>query len=101
MGRPISYHDRSISLNRWLLYWLGAVAGSFAWGFVIGFVSKSLWEWLALLVVPAALAVVGYLFSVTERKSDRQAADRRAEVEREIAVGRARDVILQTYFDSL
>ncbi len=46
-----------------------------------GFDTKTLWDWMQLLIIPAALAVTGYLFNRAERQSEQQAAQRRAEAE--------------------
>jgi uncharacterized protein YjbI with pentapeptide repeats len=51
---------------------------------------KTLWDWLKLLIVPAVLAVGGYLFTQSE--------NRRTE---EIAKQRAQDEALQAYLDKM
>ena len=40
---------------------------------------KSLWAWLKLLIVPAVLAIGGYLFNSSQNRATEAAADRRAQ----------------------
>jgi hypothetical protein len=51
---------------------------------------RPFWDWLELLIIPAVLALGGYLFSRAERKSGR-----------EIATNRTREELLQSYFDRM
>ena len=44
-------------------------------------VDKPLWAWLQLLVVPAVLAVGGYLFIRSENRRAQELAERRAQDE--------------------
>jgi hypothetical protein len=69
---------------------------------------KTLWDWLQLLIVPLALAVIGLLFEMQQAERQRaleeqQAAleDRRAQAERELAEQRAQDEALQAYLDQI
>jgi hypothetical protein len=71
------------------------------WADWTGFEEKTLWDWMGLLVVPAVLAIGAYFFSRTERMAEREAADKRAKTERDIARDQARDVALQSYFDRM
>ena len=50
----------------------------------------SLWNWLDLLIVPAVLAIGGYLFTRTENRATQGAAERRAQ-----------DEALQAYLDQM
>jgi hypothetical protein len=52
--------------------------------------AKTLWDWLKLLVVPAVLAVGGYLFTRSENRATQAAAERRAQED-----------ALQAYLDSM
>jgi uncharacterized protein YjbI with pentapeptide repeats len=65
-----------------------------AWG-------KTLWDWLELLVVPIVLALVAVWFSAQERTEDRTAADKRTQIDREIATDRLQDATLQAYYDKM
>jgi uncharacterized protein YjbI with pentapeptide repeats len=62
---------------------------------------KTLWDWLELLVVPIVLALVAVWFSTQERKDDREAADKRAQIDREIATDRLQEAALQAYYDKM
>jgi hypothetical protein len=55
-----------------------------------GLETKSAWDWLELLIIPAVLAIGGYLFSRADRKS-----------EREIAQDRVQEEALQRYLDRM
>ena len=52
--------------------------------------AKTLWDWLKLLIIPAVLAVGGYLFTRSENRSTRMAAERRTQ-----------DEALQAYLDQM
>ena len=73
---------------------------------------KTLWDWLQLLVVPVALAGIGYFFTMQQdiRQQDieneraRQAQkieDHRAAAERELTEKRAQYAALQAYLDQM
>jgi uncharacterized protein YjbI with pentapeptide repeats len=83
----------------------------------------TLWDWLDLLIVPAVLAVGGYLFTRSENRrtledadrqrsldretaeqrtiEDRKIAQERAETDRQIANQRRQDDTLQAYLDQI
>jgi uncharacterized protein YjbI with pentapeptide repeats len=74
--------------------------------------SKTLWDLTELLIIPAVLAIGGFLFNQAERRAEheaaergaeaeRQTADRRADAEREIADERLREASLQAYLDRM
>jgi hypothetical protein len=62
---------------------------------------KTLWDWLQLLIIPAVLALGGYLFTYTISKNERKAADRHNQTEREIAQDNQREAALQECIDKL
>ena len=66
-----------------------------------GFAGKSLWDWFQLLIVPLILLLGGIVINSTIQRSERQQADERAKVDREIATDRLREQALQTYFDHM
>ena len=77
-----------------------------------GFRGKSVWDLLQLLIVPLALAVVGFLFTMQQdiRQQDiederarqaRNIEDQRAAAERELAKQRAQDEMLRAYLDQM
>src|SRR5215213_616333 len=51
---------------------------------------KTLWDWLKLLIIPAVLAIGGYLFTRSENRATQAAAERRAQ-----------DDALQAYLDQM
>jgi uncharacterized protein YjbI with pentapeptide repeats len=55
-----------------------------------GFFNKTLWDWLQLLIIPAVLAVGGYLFNFAASRN-----------EREIASDKQREDALQAYIDKI
>ncbi len=74
--------------------------------------SKTMWDWLQLLIIPAVLAVAGYLINLTisrneqeatkqHAQSEREAAEKRAETERIIAQDNQREAALQEYIDKM
>jgi uncharacterized protein YjbI with pentapeptide repeats len=66
-----------------------------------GLIGKTLWDVLELLIIPATLAGVAAFLDKLERKTDRENANKRAEVDREIAQDNQREVALQNYFDAM
>ena len=73
---------------------------------------KTLWDWLQLLIVPLALAVIGFVFSIQqanrqdaiEAKRAHQAQmleDQRAQAEQEIQAKRTEQATLQAYLDQM
>jgi uncharacterized protein YjbI with pentapeptide repeats len=58
-------------------------------------------SWLDLLVVPLALVVIGFLFSVQQDARQQRIEDQRAAAERELAEQRAQDEALQAYLDQM
>jgi uncharacterized protein YjbI with pentapeptide repeats len=77
-----------------------------------GFRGKTVWDWMALLIVPLALVVIGLLFTMLqdarqqeiENQRAQQAQkieDQRAEAERELAEQRAQDETLQAYLSQM
>ena len=66
-----------------------------------GLHGKTLYDWLQLLIIPAVLAVGGYLFNYTTGRNERQANEQRAQTERDIALDNQREAALQAYIDSM
>ena len=64
-------------------------------------VDKTLWDWLELLFVPAALAVGAYWFNrrLAERASEAGAVQRERQLE--VENQRAQDAALQAYIDKI
>ncbi len=77
-----------------------------------GLHGRTLFDWLQLLIIPAVLAVGGYLFNYTTGRNERQANEQRAQTERDAAAKRdqterdisldnQREAALQAYIDSM
>jgi hypothetical protein len=64
-----------------------------------GFARKTLWDWLQLLIVPAILIGVTFVWSATQTRSDNKREDRRIAADRAAAEEARRDATLQTYLD--
>lgn len=63
--------------------------------------AKTLWDWLQLLGIPIVLAVVAFFFSRAERNAERNDADRRDKIQREVSLDQTRESALQAYFDRM
>jgi hypothetical protein len=83
----------------------------FGWKWT-GLPKRTLWDWLGLLIVPAVLAVGGYLFARSEnertqwaaneqRTLDHQIANRQTETDRYIADQHSQDDALRAYLDQI
>lgn len=62
---------------------------------------KTLWDWLQLLIIPAVLAVGGYVFNYTISKNEQQSTQVRDQTERDIAADNQREAALQAYIDKM
>ena len=66
-----------------------------------GFAGKTLWDWLQLLVIPLALALLAFVLNVFENERDRRReADQTARAE-SLAAERAREDALDAYLDRM
>ena len=63
--------------------------------------SKTLWDWLQLLIIPAVLAGAGYVINLTISRGEQEATKQRAKTEREIAEDNQRETALQAYIDKM
>jgi hypothetical protein len=66
-----------------------------------GFGDKTAWDLLQLLIVPLALAAIGFVFTAQQEARQQELEDRRAKVEREIEAQRAEQVTFQAYLDQM
>ena len=66
-----------------------------------GLHGRTLYDWLQLLIIPAVLAVGGYLFTYTTGRTEREAAEKRVQTERDIALDNQREATMKEYFDRL
>ena len=62
---------------------------------------KTLWDWLELLIVPAALAGIGLWFSQAQRQHNSELARKREEAEERALENRAQESALQGYLDRM
>ena len=72
-------------------------AKGFVWAAGTGLDQKTLWDWLELLIVPAMLALGGFLLNSIQHDRDQK----RAETDRAIAEDRQRETALQNYLDKM
>jgi uncharacterized protein YjbI with pentapeptide repeats len=63
--------------------------------------AKTLWDWLQLLIVPAILIGVTFVWSATQTRSDNRREDRRIGADRAAAEEARRDATLQAYLDQM
>jgi hypothetical protein len=66
-----------------------------------GFQGKTGWDWLQLLLIPAALALVALLFNQANTRTERGIAQRRYEQDQQIALDKQREDLLQAYLDRM
>ena len=84
------------------LAFLTIVFGGYLFGWRwTGFPKQTFWDWLQLLVVPAVLALGGYLFTRAENCRAQDIANQRAETDRYIAEQQRQDDMLQAYLDQM
>ena len=63
--------------------------------------SKTLWDWLELLLVPAVISVGAIWFQKCSRQSTEERAQQERDLSRDIESTRSRENALQTYFDKM
>jgi len=63
--------------------------------------AKTLWDWLQLLIVPAILIGVTFVWSATQTRNDNRREDRRIAADRAAAEEARRDATLQSYLDQM
>jgi uncharacterized protein YjbI with pentapeptide repeats len=76
------------------------VAYRFGWSGT-GFLNKTLWDWLQLLIIPLALAVVALLFQLANTRTDRQIAQQRYVQDQQIILDKQHEDLLQAYLDRM
>jgi uncharacterized protein YjbI with pentapeptide repeats len=70
--------------------------------FLVYFVAhKSLWEFLDLLIVPLALAIIGFGFAAQQQASQTQLENQRDERAQAVEEQRAQNAALQAYLDQM
>ncbi len=80
---------------------VGIIGGYlFHWNWT-GLRQKTLWDWLQLLIIPAVLALAGYVINLTISRSEQEATKQRAKTEQGIAQDNQRETALQEYIDKM
>jgi hypothetical protein len=67
----------------------------------VGVANKKFWDYLELLIVPAALAIGVYLLNRAQSEREREAEEARRDRELEVENQRAQDAALQAYLDQM
>lgn len=63
--------------------------------------SKTVWDWLQLLIVPVMLAAIAFYFSASQASRDHSREDRRIREDRRLALAARQDATLQSYFTQM
>ena len=63
--------------------------------------SKTLWDWMNLLLIPLVLASCAFLWNRSKREDESQRAEKQATLEREIARDRQQEMAFQSYIDRM
>jgi len=63
--------------------------------------SKTLWDWMQLLIIPAALTIAALLFNSTTSRNEQEIATERSRAEHDIALDNQRENLLQAYLDRM
>lgn len=98
--------------SRWKTYFLYASLIVIGGGFIYlinetiqakntGFETKTLWDWMELLIIPLFLAGGAFYLNSSEKEIERKEAEDRAKLEREIAADRQYETALQSYLDRM
>jgi uncharacterized protein YjbI with pentapeptide repeats len=63
--------------------------------------SKTLWDWMHLLLVPIMLAIGGFWLNQLQKRREERTAAQRNETDHEIAADNQREAALQAYIDKI
>src|SRR5438270_5374799 len=74
-------------------YWFG-----WTW---TGFLNKSLWDWMQLLIIPIVLAMAAFLFNIANSRNEQKMALQRDQTAHEVELDNQREALLQTYLDRM
>jgi uncharacterized protein YjbI with pentapeptide repeats len=72
----------------------------FSWP-ATGFVGKTLWDWLQLLIIPVVLALGAVVFQQVNARTERQIAQQRYKQDQAIALEKQKEDLLQSYLDRM
>ncbi|MEM7116196.1 MAG: pentapeptide repeat-containing protein [Chloroflexota bacterium] len=67
----------------------------------LGFTSKTLWDWMELLLIPFVLALAGFWFSYSQNRENSKIAEEERENDRKIALEKQRQQTLENYLDRM
>jgi hypothetical protein len=62
---------------------------------------KTLWDWMQLLIVPVALALIALLFNLSTTRNEQKIAAQRYVNDQQIALDKQKEDLLQTYLDRM
>jgi len=63
--------------------------------------AKNLWDWLNLLIVPLAISIGIWWLNRTEKKTERELAQEKAELDKKLAEHNLQETTLQSYLDHM
>src|SRR6476646_2709069 len=63
--------------------------------------SKTLWDWMNLLLIPLILAGCSFLLNRSNRDGERERTEEEGTLEREIARDRQQEIAFQSYIDRM
>ena len=66
-----------------------------------GFLNKTLWDWLQLLIVPILLAIGGFWLNQIQKSREEKTTEQRGQIERAIADDNQREAALQVFIDKM
>ena len=89
----------TIVLVAWGLY-LRFVNG-LPWANWTGFEQKTLWDWMELLIIPAAISLVALWFNITQHDYELRIAEQRVRNDQEIALDNLRETTLKDYLEKM
>ena len=85
-----------------LLSCVGFVSATYRFGWsTTGFLDKSLWDWLQLLIVPLVLAFGALGFQLATTRTESHIAQQRYEQDQKIALDKQQEDLLQAYLDRI
>jgi uncharacterized protein YjbI with pentapeptide repeats len=66
-----------------------------------GFSTKTLWDWMQLLIIPGVLLGAGAILNQIQKKREERITQGQKEVEQEVATDNQRESLLQSYLDKM
>jgi hypothetical protein len=85
-----------------VVLWTLAIGGLLTITLVVALLyDQTPWDWLRILIVPAVIAIGGFLLNRSQREREIKIAEQRAKTDREIADQRSKDAAVQAYFDQM